>query len=607
MNHSEKQQRSQMLRDEKKLENAGAIIGGAAEEAVEVHEKPEEQQMDGDTLSVRTSHSSSSITTRTDHDRHNGEDVEPRDLEALSRVQTPVWSIFTTKQKRFIVLMVAMAGFFSPLSANIYFPALNTLAVDFEVSSSIINLTLTSYMIFQGLAPTIFGDLADMAGRRPAYIIGFAIYIGACVGIACCNTYAGLLVLRCLQSTGSSGTIALGSGVVADIATSAERGVWMGWATSGPMIAPAIAPVLGGLFAQFLGWRWIFWFLVIAAGAFMVPFIITFPETGRNVVGNGSVPPQGWNMSVLNYLQTRKAQRTAPPLERTISRESNRQAQQKLAQKRKLRFPNPLGTLHVIMEKDVSLLLFYNSIVYCAFYDVMASAPYLLEQIYGYDALQIGLCFLPFGAGCFLAPTTSGKLMDWNFRRTAKKIGYEIVKGKANDLRTFPLERCRIETALPMIAIGDAALLCYGWVMQVETNLAVPLILMFIQGLAFTGGFNIMSVMLVDLYPLSPATATAANNLVRCLMGAGATAVIVYMIDAMGRGWCFTFIATALAACTPILWVLERYGPRWREERRVRIQEAKEAKGRKTTQDAMSEQEAETPTGSEAAEKDLEQ
>jgi len=184
-------------------------------------------------------------------------DVEPRNLESLQTVttNTPPWSIFTVPQKRFIVLMVAMAGFFSPLSANIYFPALNTLAMDFHVSSSIINLTLTSYMIFQGLAPTIFGDLADMAGRRPAYLIGFAIYIGACIGIACCDSYASLLVLRCLQSTGSSGTIALGSGVVADIATSAERGVWMGWATSGPMIAPAIAPVLGGIFTQFLGWR----------------------------------------------------------------------------------------------------------------------------------------------------------------------------------------------------------------------------------------------------------------------------------------------------------------------------------------------------------------
>jgi len=151
--------------------------------------------------------------------------------------------------------MVAIAGFFSPLSANIYFPALNTLATDFHVSSSIINLTLTSYMIFQGLAPTVFGDLADMTGRRPAYLIGFVVYIGACIGIACCDSFAALLVLRCLQSTGSSGTVALGAGVVADIATAAERGVWMGWATSGPMVAPAIAPVLGGIFTEFLGWR----------------------------------------------------------------------------------------------------------------------------------------------------------------------------------------------------------------------------------------------------------------------------------------------------------------------------------------------------------------
>lgn len=103
-----------------------------------------------------------------------------------------------------------------------------------------------------------------------------------------------------MQSSGSSGTIALGTGVVADIATAAERGVYMGWAISGPMvpvthatyeaqilkhmqIAPAVGPVLGGVLAQFLGWRWIFWILVICASAFLVPFLISFPETGRNV------------------------------------------------------------------------------------------------------------------------------------------------------------------------------------------------------------------------------------------------------------------------------------------------------------------------------------
>ena len=101
------------------------------------------------------------------------------DLEALHQTPSgPVYSVFTDRQRKFIVFMVAFAGFFSPLSANIYFPALNALSRDLKVSNELINLTLTSYMIFQGLAPTIFGDFADMTGRRPAYILGFIIYIG---------------------------------------------------------------------------------------------------------------------------------------------------------------------------------------------------------------------------------------------------------------------------------------------------------------------------------------------------------------------------------------------------------------------------------------------
>ena len=87
------------------------------------------------------------------------------DPEALSAVQSnsPPYSVFSKRQKHFIVFLAAFGGFFSPLSANIYFPALTTLKDDFNVSSTLMNLTLTSYMIFQGLAPTIFGDLADMA------------------------------------------------------------------------------------------------------------------------------------------------------------------------------------------------------------------------------------------------------------------------------------------------------------------------------------------------------------------------------------------------------------------------------------------------------------
>lgn len=97
-------------------------------------------------------------------DKDNEEEQE-QDLEALATVQSnsPPYSIFSKRKKHFIVFLAAWGGFFSPLSANIYFPALTSLAREYNVSSTLMNLTLTSYMIFQGLAPTIFGDLADMA------------------------------------------------------------------------------------------------------------------------------------------------------------------------------------------------------------------------------------------------------------------------------------------------------------------------------------------------------------------------------------------------------------------------------------------------------------
>jgi multidrug resistance protein len=140
-------------------------------------------------------------------------------------------------------------------------------------------LTL-SLRIFQGLAPAFIGNLADMAGRRPAYIFCFSVYILANIGLALQKSFAALIVLRCLQSSGSSGTIALSSGVVADVSTAAERGKWFGLVTAGSLLGPSLGPVIGGLLTEKLGWRAIFWFLVIFAGVFFMPLLIFFPETG---------------------------------------------------------------------------------------------------------------------------------------------------------------------------------------------------------------------------------------------------------------------------------------------------------------------------------------
>ncbi|CZS88827.1 hypothetical protein WAI453_010596 [Rhynchosporium graminicola] len=508
--------------------------------------------------------------------QHDAAQDEAHDLEALAAVTTgPVYSAFGKWKKRYIVTMVTFAAFISPTSANIYFPALNPLQKELKVSTTLINLTLTSYMIFQGLAPTIFGDLADMAGRRPAYILAFIIYLGANIGLALQDSYAALFILRCLQSTGSSGAIALGFGVVADVSTSSERGKYIGLLGAGAMMGPALGPVIGGILTQFLGWRSVFWFLVIIAGLFLVPYALTVPETGRNVVANGSVPPQGWNMTILEWCQHRKEDKSLQGLSRSETAEGRRLAQEELARGRTLRWPNPLKTVRIIMEKDMAVVLIYNSLIYTAFYDVVASIPQLFSEIYGYNDLQIGLCYIPFGCGCAFASIINGKLLDGNYKRVARKIGFTIDRKHGDDLRHFPIERARLEIIWPILYFGLACNLCYGWVLEKNTNLAAPLILQFFMGLCINGSFNILSTLIVDLYPQSPSTATAANNLVRCFVGAAGTGIINIMIDSMGRGWCFTFIALVCIAASPLLGISMKWGPIWREERMVRMDKQK--------------------------------
>ncbi|KAI9730069.1 MAG: hypothetical protein M1834_006061 [Cirrosporium novae-zelandiae] len=501
-----------------------------------------------------------------------GERPEPEPLTSTNPEQPLEYTAFSKNEVRFIVFMCSWAGFFSPVSANIYFPALETLAQFLHVSDSLINLTITSYMIFQGLAPTIIGSLSDSNGRRPAYMICFTIYIGANIGLALQSNYAALLVLRMVQSAGSSGTVALASAVVADVSTSSQRGMYMGLATAGALLGPSIGPIVGGLLCEFLGWRSVFWFLTIFAGCFLVPFILFYPETGRRVVGNGSIPPQGWNMSVMNYLKVRKQTREAGNDPTVLFAK-----RQMLARQRRFRFPNPFLVLRIVFELEVGLVLLFNALLFCAMYDVTSGIPSQYAEIYGFNDLQIGLSYIPLGVGASIAAIINGKLVDRNYRRLAKKHGMPLIRNRHQDLRNFPIEACRIQIVFPMLFLGSAALIAYGWVLDYETSLAGPLVLLFFLGYCLAGAFNVLSTLTVDLYPQAPATVTAANNLVRCLLGAGATALVLPMIHGMGRGWCYTFLGLALIGLSPILLAVIKWGPKWREEKRIKDEE-KQAK-----------------------------
>ncbi|PHH67427.1 hypothetical protein CDD81_38 [Ophiocordyceps australis] len=479
----------------------------------------------------------------------------------------PPYSAYSKWHKRAIVLGAAVTSIFSPLTAQIYLPALPAIAQDLNVTTSQINLTITTYMIFQGITPMFVGSLADSGGRRPAYLICFIIYIGANVGLAMSKTYGSLLGVRCLQSAGSSSTVALCTAVVADIVTSAERGQYIGFTVVPVVVAPALGPVIGGLLSQFLGWRSIFWFLAISAGVTFVLILFFWPETCRHIVGDGSISPPPIYRSVWQIL------RHGCREDSSHDRGSKAMAGQDKGFKFKP--PNMLESVYMLFDVETALLLWASSLVFAGFYCISSAMPKLYSERYGYNEIEIGLMYLPLAAGSVGAAMVVGPLINWNYRRHCAKAGIPFDRTRQPDLSGFPIERARLEIGLPLLILGGSSLIGWGWALNATAHVAVPCVISVLLGIGMIGYNNTTNVLLVDIYPGKAGTATAANNLTRCLVGAGASAAIVPMMEAMGVGWAFTLVGGLYFVCIAPLMAIMVFGMKWRASLRIKAKHKK--------------------------------
>jgi multidrug resistance protein len=323
--------------------------------------------------------------------------IKSRELEAEEYALPPdsviPYTVFTQTQRRTITWLVGCSMFFSPFTANIYFPCLKELQQAVNVNSSLINLTITTFLIVQAIAPAFCGDLADNIGRRPVYLLTFSIYVCANLALALQQNYAALVVLRGLQSFGCSATVAIGYGVVADVATPATRGSMLGPAMVATNLGPSIGPLVGGVLVARAGWRWAFWLLVIVGATFLVIMAAVFPETGRNVVGNGSVAAPRWNRPLVQSRQRH---------EQCVHITSRSWRKRDLV-------PNPLKALLVCFHRDTAAVLSVSAVYYAVYYCVQASIPAIFTAVYGLDELEVGLCYLSIGAGVIIGGYLNGK------------------------------------------------------------------------------------------------------------------------------------------------------------------------------------------------------
>ncbi|KAH7419053.1 major facilitator superfamily domain-containing protein [Cadophora sp. MPI-SDFR-AT-0126] len=480
----------------------------------------------------------------------------------------PPYHVFTPAKKKQLVYIVSLAGLFSPLSSNIYFPALGEIAKDLRVSLSLISLTVTVYMIVQGIAPSFWGPMSDTKGRRITFIGTFVVYLIANIGLAFSSNFTSLMVFRGIQAAGSAATISVGAGVIGDITTSRERGGLIGIFGGIRMLGQSIGPVFGGLISQYLGYHAIFWFLFGLGSLALLFIVLLLPETLRSIAGNGTIP--------LTSIYRPLIYKTPPyPLRRD----------QNLISSKKITVSSIFSPLKFLFEKDVFITLFFGSIVYTVWSMVTSSTTALFQTRFNLNDLQVGLVFLPNGAGCVAGSYLTGQLMDRDYKTIEAR--YRSEKGinadaplKKKELIDFPIEESRLRNVWWIVLLFIVTTALYGFSLKFNL-IAIPLALQFFIAYTATAVFSLNSALVVDLYPGASASATAVNNLMRCSVGAAGVAVVQLVIDSVGEGPTFAGLAAITAVCSPLLVLEWLFGQRWRDERRIRLARKEELKKEK--------------------------
>jgi len=213
------------------------------------------------------------------------------------------------------------------------------------------------------------------------------------------------------------------------------------------------------------------------------------------------------------------------------------------------------------------------------FYGVAATTSVLFQESYPFlSEIKIGLCYLAMGGGMMFGSLVSGKLLDRDYRAIKNEMIRNAEVGGEKSMRVedvsrdenFPIERARLRTAPIYHALLAIAVIGYGWCLQKNVNVAVPLILQIIIGYQSITVMNATQTLLVDLVPSQGSSITACSNLVRCSMAAGLVSIIDIILNAIKPGWTYALLGGMCFLSLPLIHLSIWIGPRCRAKRRAR-------------------------------------
>jgi DHA1 family bicyclomycin/chloramphenicol resistance-like MFS transporter len=178
-----------------------------------------------------------------------------------------------------IVLVLSLLLGLQPITTDLYLPALPTITQVFGAAMSQAQLTLSALLLAFGVSQLVWGPLSDRFGRRPVLLTGTALYVLASVGSAAATSIEQLIVLRVLQGAAMGAGVMCARAVVRDLYAPTEGARVMSKGLSGLGVIACLSAPVGGLLAEYLGWRAALLALAVFGALVLTVLALRFEET----------------------------------------------------------------------------------------------------------------------------------------------------------------------------------------------------------------------------------------------------------------------------------------------------------------------------------------
>jgi MFS transporter, DHA1 family, multidrug resistance protein len=261
-----------------------------------------------------------------------------------------------------LLLLVALTAA-APVALQIFLPALPALKAHFDVSTGVAQYALSLSILANAFATLAYGPLSDHLGRRPVMIGGLLLFLTGSLAAIAAQSIGTLVFARILQAAGAASGMVLARAILRDIYETEQAARAIAYLTMAMVVAPMIAPTIGAVLVDTLGWRSVF---VALAGFALILFV--------------------WSLGYL--IETR------PP---RSSRGSG---------------TGMLKAASVLVRKPLFIAYTLQStFAISAFFSFLAGAPYFMVNILGRTATEYGLYFMMVSASYMLGNFLSARLV----------------------------------------------------------------------------------------------------------------------------------------------------------------------------------------------------